>query len=138
MVFEVDFLWLDSIVAIDLNASPVLAKLLSCDLRVFSDRTAIWVSVDMRDDFLFLTLSSKDSSLAFAWFDEECAFFEILSGVMLDSVLSRNRLSFLATFGEGGNPGKPNFASWSVGVFSHLLGFGEITHARVDGISCVS
>ena len=92
----------------------------------------------MRDDFLFLTLSSKDSGLAFAWFDEDCACFEILNGVKLDRVLSRNRLSFLAAFGKGGKPGKPNFASWSIGVFSHLLGFGEITRARGDETSCVS
>ena len=52
----------------------------------------------MPDDFLFLTLSSKDSGLAFTWFDEDCASFEILNGVKLDKVLSRNRLSFLAAF----------------------------------------
>ena len=57
---------------------------------------------------------------------------------MLDRVLSRNRLSFLAAFGKGGKPGKPNFASWSMAVFSQLLAFGELTHARVDDTRYVS
>ena len=66
MVFKVGVLWLASRVAIDLNVSLVLAKLLSWEVKVLSDRTATWPWADMRDDFLFLTLSSKDSGLAFA------------------------------------------------------------------------
>ena len=79
----------------------------------------------MRDDFLFLTLSSKDSGSGFACFGEDSTCSEILNGVRLERVLSRNRLSFLAPFSKGGKPGKPNFASCSIGVFSHFLGFGE-------------
>ena len=92
----------------------------------------------MSDDFLFLTLSSKDSGSAFACFAEDSACFEILSGVRLERVLSSNRLSFLAPFGKGGKPGKPNFASCSIGVFSHLLGFGGTSHAQVDETSRMS
>ena len=66
VVFEVGFVWLASRVAIDLNVSPVLAKLLSSEVRILSDWKAIWPSADMRDDFLFLTLSSRDFGLAFA------------------------------------------------------------------------
>ena len=85
-----------------------------------------------------MTLSSKDCALAFAWFDEDCAFFEMLTGVMLASVLSRNPLSFLAVFDPGGKPGKPNFASWSIGVFSHLFRLSNKTHTRVDETTYVS
>lgn len=47
VVFEVDLGWFASRVGIDLDVSPVLAKLLSWGVRVLSDRTAIWASVDM-------------------------------------------------------------------------------------------
>lgn len=84
----------------------------------------------MRDDFLFLTLSSKDSGFASACFDEDSPCSEILNGVRLERVLSRNRLSLLTPFGKGGKPGKPNLASWSIGVFSHLLSFAKIIYAQ--------
>ena len=44
---EVDSGWFASRVGIDLDVSPVLAKLLSWGVRVLSDRTAIWALVDM-------------------------------------------------------------------------------------------
>ncbi len=83
----------------------------------------------MRNDFLLLILSSKDSGLVVAFFDEDSACFEIPNGVRLERVLSRNRFSFLAAFGGWGKPGKPNFASCSIFVFSQFLGFEEIIYA---------
>ena len=103
-----------------------------------SDPAGIWSSADMRDDFLFWTLSPKGFGLAFVCFDEDSAWFEILSGVRLENVLSKNSLSLLAPSGKEGKPGKPNFASWSIDVFSHFSGFGKISHARIGGKDCVS
>lgn len=92
----------------------------------------------MRDDFLFLTLSSKVSGSSFACFAEDSACFEILNGVRLEKVFSKNRLSFLVPFGKGEKPGKPNFASWSVGMFRHRLDLREIKHSQADEMRCVS
>ena len=103
-----------------------------------SDSAGIWSSADMRDDFLFLTLSSKDPGSAFACFAEKSACIEILNGVRWEKVLSRKFFSLLNLSGKGGNPGKPNFASWSVGAFSHPSSFEKTTHAQVDETSCIS
>ena len=138
MIFEVGLGWLVSRVAIGLDVALGLLKLLSWGGRIVYDSAGIWSSADMRDDFLFWTLSSKDSGLTCACFDEDFPCFEILSGVRLENVLSRNSLSFLAPSGKGGNPEKPNFARWSVDVFSHLLRFGKTNHAQVGERSCVS
>ena len=92
----------------------------------------------MRDDFLFSTLSSKESGWAFSCFAEDFACFEILNGVRLEKVFSRNRLSFLVSFGKRGKPGKPNFTSWSIGMFRHRLELREIKHSQADEMRCVS